>query len=66
MAQDRAPGDDCARAARCKAEHLACSGFQAFYFRSPRWALAPRTDATWWPYEWLFLERLFRVPEKLA
>jgi hypothetical protein len=47
-------------------EHLACSGFQAFYFRSPRWALAPRTDATRWPYEWLFLERLVRVPEKLA
>src|SRR6202035_1626209 len=29
-------------------------------------ALAPRTDATRWRYERLFLERLFRVPEKLA
>jgi len=47
-------------------EHLACSAFQAFYFGSPRWALAPRTNATRWRYEWLFLERLVRVPEKIA
>src|ERR1700686_1174401 len=31
-----------------------------------RGALAPRTDATRWRYERLFLERLVRVPEKLA
>jgi hypothetical protein len=47
-------------------EHLACSAFQAFYFGSPRWALASRTDATRRRYEWLFLERLVRVPEKVA
>jgi len=33
--------------------------------RSPRW-MAPQTDATRWRYEWLFLERLVRMPEKLA
>jgi hypothetical protein len=45
---------------------LACTAFQAFYFASPRWALAPRTNAARWRYESLFPERLVRVPDKLA
>ena len=48
-----APCDGCIRLARFRAERLACSSAQAFYFGSTRLTLAPRLDASRWRREFL-------------
>jgi hypothetical protein len=55
------------RAGRCRRPCSAGKRSELYGESVPaRGALAPRTDATRWRYERLFLERLVPVPEKLA